>query len=118
MEMTVTPQDGHVLVKLTGPVGEESRQLFREQLHPLIGDSDTRFLIDLSDVSRINSPGIGSLVALVADANTHAGRVILCNPSSFVAVVLNVTRLNTFFEIAATVEDGRERLSSSGLPGA
>jgi anti-anti-sigma regulatory factor len=56
---------------------------------------------------------VGSLVALVADANTHGGRVILCNPSSFVTVVLNVTRLNSFFEIAATVEEGRERLASA-----
>jgi anti-sigma B factor antagonist len=116
MEITVTPHDGYVLATLSGPMGEESRDLFREQLHPLIGESGARFLIDLSDVQRINSPGVGSLVALVADANTHGGRVILCNPSSFVTVVLNVTRLNTFFEIAATVEEGRERLSG-GLAG-
>jgi anti-sigma B factor antagonist len=110
MDMTVTPQADHVLVKLTGPLGEDSREAFRGQLHPLIGENGARFLIDLSDVQRINSPGVGSLVALAADANTHGGRVILCSPSSFVTVILNVTRLNTFFEIAPTVEEGRQRL--------
>ena len=113
MDITVTPQDGHVLVKLFGPMGEESRELFREQLHPRIGENGERFLIDLAEVQRINSPGVGSLVALAADANTHGGRVILCSPSSFVTVVLNVTRLNTFFEIAESVEEGRKRLSES-----
>jgi anti-sigma B factor antagonist len=111
MEISTNPQDGHVLVKLSGPLGEESRDLFRGQLHPLIGDDGARFLIDLSDVQRINSAGVGSLVALAADANTHGGRVILCCPSSFVSVVLNVTRLNNFFEIASSVEEGLQRLS-------
>ena len=114
MEIAVTHHDGHVLVKLSGPMGEEARELFRGQLHPLIGDNAAKFLIDLSDVQRINSPGVGSLVALAADANTHGGRVILCNPSAFVTVVLNVTRLNTFFEIAASIEEGRQRLSGAG----
>jgi anti-sigma B factor antagonist len=116
MEMTVTQHNGHVQVVLSGPMGEESRSLFREQLHPLIGESGARFLIDLSEVQRINSPGVGSLVALAADANTHGGRVILCNPSSFVAVVLNVTRLNTFFEIAPTVAEGERRLLEGQAP--
>jgi anti-sigma B factor antagonist len=111
MEIAVTHEVGHVLVKLSGPMGEESRDLFREQLHPLIGEDGARFLIDLAEVQRINSSGVGSLVALAADANTHGGRVILCCPSSFVTVVLNVTRLNTFFEIAESVEEGRQRLS-------
>ena len=110
MEITVTPHAGYIHVTLAGPMGEESRDLFRGQLHPLIGDNGQRFLIDLSAVQRINSPGVGSLVALAADANTHGGRVILCNPSSFVTVVLNVTRLNNFFEIAPSVEEGRARL--------
>jgi hypothetical protein len=53
------------------------------------------------------------VVALAADAKTHGSRVILCNHSSFVNVVLNVTRLNTFFEIAASIEEGRQRLASA-----
>jgi anti-sigma B factor antagonist len=114
MDMTVTAHADHVLVKLSGPLDESSREAFRGQLHPLIGDSGARFLIDLSDVPRINSAGVGSLVALAADTNTHAGRVILCSPSSFVTVVLNVTRLNTFFEIVPTIEEGRQRLTVRG----
>ena len=111
MEMNVTRDGDLVLVELAGPMGEESRDMFRSQLHPLIGERGARFLIDMSGVQRINSPGVGSLVALAADANTHNGRVILCSPSSFVTVILNVTRLNTFFEIAASIAEGRERLS-------
>jgi anti-sigma B factor antagonist len=111
MEMNVTRDGDLVLVELSGPLGEESRDLFRSQLHPLIGENGARFLIDLSGVQRINSAGVGSLVALVADANTHAGRVILCNPSSFVTVIFNVTRLNNFFEIAESIAEGRQRLA-------
>jgi anti-sigma B factor antagonist len=113
MDLTVTKHEGYILAKPAGPLGEDSRDAFRQQLHPLVATGGTNLLIDLSDSQRINSAGVGSLVALVADANTHDSRVLLFSPPSFVAVVFNVTRLNTYFEIAANLDEALERLNST-----
>lgn len=121
MELTLERKGGYVLAKTSGPIDDTARELFREQLHPLFAKAGTRLIIDLAASQRINSPGIGNCVALVADANTNGGRVIFCSPQSFVATVLSVTKLDTFFEVTANLDEAvarlREAPKSSGSSG-
>jgi anti-anti-sigma factor len=105
MELTVSTGPTYVLARASGPLDESGRELFRQQLHPLIGQRGTRLILDLSGSPRINSPGIGNLVALVADANTNGSRVILCNLQSFVMSVMSVTKLDKYFEIAVSLDE-------------
>jgi anti-sigma B factor antagonist len=104
MELTVTHHEGYILAQTEGPLDEHARPHFREQLHPLVGKAGTRLILDLSGSPRINSPGIGNLVALVADANTQGSRVTMCGLTPFVAGVMLVTKLDSYFEIAPDVE--------------
>ena len=110
MELTVTHHEAYVLAKTEGPLDEHARPLFREQLHPLVGKAGTWLILDLSGSPRINSPGIGNLVALVADANTQGSRVTMCSLTPFVAGVMSVTKLDSYFEIAPDVEAAVARL--------
>jgi anti-anti-sigma factor len=104
MELTITRHDNYILAKTTGPLDEQARPVFREQLHPLVGNAGTRLVLDLTNSPRINSAGVGNLVALVADANTQGSRLALCNLAPFVAAVMAVTKLDSFFAIAPDVE--------------
>jgi anti-anti-sigma factor len=111
MELTLSHHPGYVLAQLAGPLDENGRPQFREQLHPIIGKAVSRLVVDLAGVPRINSPGIGNLVALVADANTQGSRVVLCGLTPFVAGVMAVTKLDQFFELAASVDEAVKRLA-------
>jgi anti-anti-sigma factor len=110
MELAITHQSGYALAKLDGPLDENARMQFREQLHPIVGQLGARLILDLSGTPRINSPGIGNLVALVADANTQGSRVVLCALTPFVAGTMSVTKLDQFFEIAGSVEEAAAKL--------
>jgi anti-anti-sigma factor len=114
MELTLVTHDGYVLAKTKGPLDDSAREPFREQLHPLFAKPNARLIIDLGGSPRINSQGIGNLVALVADANTNNSRVIFCNLMPFVATVISVTRLDRFFEIVASLEEAVKRISAQG----
>jgi anti-anti-sigma factor len=105
MEVSVTRHDDYVVARTEGNLDETAREPFREQLHPLFAKKGTRLIVDLSDSTRVNSAGIGNLVALVADANTNDSRVILCNMQPYVSMVISVTKLDKFFEIAAHLEE-------------
>jgi anti-anti-sigma factor len=111
MELAITHHPGYALATLTGPLDESARTQFREQLHPIVGTSGARLVLDLSGVPRINSPGIGNLVALVADANTQGSRVVLCSLTPFVTGVMAVTKLDQFFELAGSVEEAVARFA-------
>ena len=101
MELTISHENGYVHARAKGAVDESAGPLFRELLHPLVGEPGTRVVLDLSAADRINSLGISHLVRLVSDANTNGSRVVLSGAKPFVASVLTVTRLDRFFEMAA-----------------
>lgn len=114
MNLTITPQDGYILVQTHGPIEAEAAEAFREQVHPLFRERDARVVVDLADSARINSRGIGNLVILVSDANTNGGKIVFAAPTAFVTNVFQVTRLNTYFDCAETVEEAVEKLLQSG----
>lgn len=102
MELKLSHEQGYVLAETRGPIDDSAGDLFREHLHPLVGQRVTKLLVDLSGSERINSIGIAHLVKLVTDANTHGSRVVLAAAAPFVAGVFGVTRLNKFFDLAET----------------
>jgi anti-anti-sigma factor len=109
MDILVAHHDGYVLAKLNGPLDDKVREPFREKLHPLFGDKNTWLILDLSGAPRINSSGVGNLVALVADANTNGSRVTFCALTPFVSSVMSVTKLDKYFDIAPSVQEAVSR---------
>jgi anti-anti-sigma factor len=105
MDLKVFRHDDYVVARLGGNLDETARDPFREHLHPLFATKGTNLIVDLSDSPRVNSAGIGNLVALVADANTNDSRVILCSLQPYVSMVISVTKLDRFFEIAADLDE-------------
>jgi anti-anti-sigma factor len=113
MELTLSHEQGYTLACTSGPIDDSASGPLREFLHPLVAQKGTRLILDLSDSPRINSAGIGHLVKLVSDANSHASRVVLARVQPFVSEVLKVTRLNRFFEQAETLSEA-VTLASAG----
>ena len=110
MELQVSHEPGYVLAGTVGAIDDSANGLFSEYLHPLVGQSGTRLVIDLSKSSFITSNGLGQLVSLVIHANTNSSRVILVGSTPFVSVVLDRSKLSQFFEIAPTVAEAIGRI--------
>ena len=105
MNLTVAPHSGYTVAKTEGYIDETAREPFRDQLHPIVGQRNVRLIMDLSGSNRINSQGLGHLVTLVVHANTNSSRVIFCCVPSFLAIVFETSKLNSFFEIVKTMDD-------------
>jgi anti-anti-sigma factor len=105
MELKVSHEDGYVLAATGGAVDDSARELFREALHPLVGQSGTKVVLDLSQSNYINSEGIAQLISVVAHANTNGSQIVLAACSPFISVVLDRCKLNRFFDMADSVHD-------------
>ena len=105
MELKISHEEGYVLAATVGVVDDAAKDLFRESLHPLVGQNGTNVVLDLSQSNRINSEGIGQLVALVTHANASGSRVVLAACSPFISEVLIRCKLNRFFEMVDSVSD-------------
>jgi anti-sigma B factor antagonist len=75
-------------------------------------ESDTKVLIDLSQVSRIDSTGLGVLMNCYCHAVKNAGALKLLNPDAPVRRVLSMTRIDTVLQ---TFEDETVAIQSFGL---
>ena len=77
-------------------------------------ENDTKVLIDLSKVSRIDSTGLGVLMNCYCHAIKNSGALKLLHPDASVKRVLSVTRIDSVLQ---TFEDENTALESFGLPG-
>ncbi len=110
MGLTISVLEGYVLAASSGRIDDSADGVFREYLFPLLGQSGTKVVLDLSQSKLISSHGIGHLVSLVAHANSNASRVILAGCSPFVSIVISRCKLEGFLEMAASVEAAVQRL--------
>jgi anti-anti-sigma factor len=81
----------------------------KEMARLVQGSGDTKVLIDLSRVSRIDSAGLGILMNCYTHAVRNAGALKLLHPNSQVQQVLSMTRIDS---VVATFDDEHKALES------
>ncbi len=103
----VNRQVGDVVVlQLHGHlVADESDRALREHVHALALEGRTAVLLDLEDVSYIDSGGIGGLVQLYNELTARGGHLKLVHPSRCSTRVLQITHLSSVFEIYETEDE-------------
>jgi anti-sigma B factor antagonist len=74
---------------------------------------DTKVLIDLSNVSRIDSTGLGMLMNCYCHAVKNQGALKLLNPNAQIKRVLNVTKIDS---VLPTLENEESALRSFQSP--
>ena len=94
------------VLELSGRItlGEESNQL-RSRIRELLGKGKTCLVLDLGDVSNIDSTGLGTLVSSFATASSKGGTIKLANLTKRSHDILSITKLVTVFDIYDSVED-------------
>jgi anti-anti-sigma factor len=75
-------------------------------------ENDTKVLIDLSRVSRIDSTGLGVLMGCYSHAVKNAGVLKLLNPDAPVRRVLSMTKIDSVLQ---TFEDEAAAIESFGI---
>jgi anti-sigma B factor antagonist len=92
------------IVVLSGALlyDDEGERLFRDQITALVASGDKQILIDLNQVTHMDSGSVGTLVAVHLHTLKRGGSIKLLNPSERVTRVLHITRLESIFDIFPT----------------
>jgi anti-sigma B factor antagonist len=96
-----TRQVGNVtVIDVAGRItlGEGSSAL-RETLRDLVAKNHTKILLNLADVTYIDSSGIGELVSGYTTVTNTGGSLKLLNLNKRVKDLLQITKLYTVFEV-------------------
>jgi anti-sigma B factor antagonist len=99
LKLSVRNVDGIAVVDATGRLvfGEESASL-RDTVKKIISENK-RIILDLGEVTYIDSGGLGTLVALYTTARSAGGTIKLANLTKRVGDLLQVTKLLTVFDV-------------------
>jgi anti-sigma B factor antagonist len=105
LKLTTQTNDGILVVDCVGRIvfGEES-SLLRESMKKAIAENN-QVVLNLGEVSYIDSGGLGTLVALRATALNAGGTIKLANLTKRVGDLLQVTKLLTVFEVFNSEEE-------------
>ncbi|HET9743712.1 MAG TPA: STAS domain-containing protein [Terriglobales bacterium] len=92
--------DGVTILDLSGRItlGEGS-VLLRDQIRDLLGKGEKKLLLNLGDVTYIDSSGIGELVSAFTTVRNQGGELKLLNLTKKVHDLLQITKLYTVFDV-------------------
>jgi len=76
----------------------EGSSAFRDLIRDLAGAGHKKLLLNLGDVSYIDSSGIGEMVSGFTTVTNHGGMLKLLNLNKRVKDLLQITKLYTVFE--------------------
>lgn len=98
--------DGVAVLSLDGRIvlGEETSAL-REKVKGLLANGKKNIVLNLSNVTMIDSSGLGALVAAYTSAKAGGAALRLSNLGSRFNELLQITKLYTVFEISDTEAD-------------
>ena len=104
--------DGVTILTLSGRVtlGDESNQL-RTSIKELLKHGRKRLVLDLAEVSYIDSAGLGTLVAAYTSTRSEGGEVRLASVTRRFDELLNITKLVTIFSVYDTVAEAVKSFS-------
>jgi anti-sigma B factor antagonist len=100
MKVSNRQVDGITVVDMSGRItlGEGSVVL-RDTIRDLVGKGQKKILLNLGDVTYIDSSGIGELVSAFTAVRREGGELKLLNLTKKVHDLLQITKLYTVFDI-------------------
>ena len=108
MALTMNEREvsGVTVLELSGRItlGEGSGEL-RNKLKDLLKEGKTRLVLNMADVSYIDSAGLGTLVAGYTSARNQGATLKLANLTNRFSETLSITKLVTVFDVYDTVKD-------------
>ena len=103
LKMTDREIDGVTVVTMDGRIvlGEESNSL-RERVKALLAEEKKKIVMNMANITYIDSAGLGTLVATFHSARQQGATMKLAHLGQKFREVLQVTKLLTVFEVHDT----------------
>ena len=115
MKASTRQVDGVTIVDLSGRItlGEGS-VILRDTVRDLLGKGQKKILLNLGDVSYIDSSGIGELVSAYTTVRNQGGDLRLLNLTKKVHDLLQITKLYTVFDVKDDETTAVKAFSTAG----
>lgn len=99
MELIAIPKSGHTVIRVNASrIDAPSALQFKEEMRALTDSAEARFVLDMAEVTFIDSSGLGAVVASMKQLS--AGKTLeLAALQPLVSKVFRLTRMDSVFVI-------------------
>ena len=89
-----------VIVDISGKItlGDGGDALLKDKMRSLIQQGHKKLLLNLGEVSYVDSAGLGEIVQAYATVNKEGGKLKLLNVTKRIKDLLSITKLLTVFD--------------------
>jgi anti-sigma B factor antagonist len=114
LKITEREVDGVNVLALDGRIvlGDETIAL-REKVKGLLAAGRKKLVLDLKNVTLIDSSGLGALVTAHSSAKSSGATLRLCNLGAHTNELLQITRLVTVFEVSNSEAEAVRAMTSA-----
>jgi anti-sigma B factor antagonist len=106
MKIKERERDGVTILEISGKImGGPDAELFSSTLKSLVHEEKTRVLVDLGNVTWVNSTGLGILISGYSTLKRSNGEMKLVNVSDRIDSIFMVTKLYSVFDSFKTEDD-------------
>ena len=83
----------------------DNTYMFTEAIEAEVGQGQTNFIVDLTNMSYIDSSGLGAIFDSYKLVTEKSGNIVLLNPSSDVRRVLDITQISKKVKVFSEESD-------------
>jgi anti-sigma B factor antagonist len=112
MELSVHDNHGVTVVMLSGEMDARNSAQLGEELDHLLTEGTRKLVIDLGEVSFMNSSGLAMLVRYYKHARSNCGDISLAALQPSVRQVFQLTRLDRVFDLQPDVAKAVQRFTN------
>ncbi len=105
MEIRIRDNEGAKIIVLSGDIDMDTSPELRKQLLLLINQRTPVIMVDLENVTYIDSSGIATFVEGLKDMMSYSGRLKLFGIPMSVREIFNFSKLDKVFEMYGSMED-------------
>lgn len=111
LETSTRQADGFEILDVSGEIDVYTAPQFKEAVNSIIASGQKDLIINMAQVSYMDSSGFGTLLSATKRLRPEGGTVNLVAVNSAIERMLKITRLNTVFGTFSTVEEAVHRVS-------
>lgn len=82
------------------------------EIDEMIASGTHTFIISLEELRHLNSSGLNVLISVLTKARKAGGEVAIANLSSKVKELFLITKLNSVFSVATSVEEAKDLIKA------
>ena len=113
MTYTIHQHQTIQVVKVENLLNEMSNNEILQDVQSYIEKGFNNFVIDLSDLSFMNSIGLNFLLSMMKNSKKSGGKIALANANEQIISLLEITKLKQLFNLKPSVETALQDFTSN-----